>query len=44
MDDDRLSNERWNLEMREVQLWEHEEFGGMSLWEFLFLLFCVCLG
>ncbi|KIM41141.1 hypothetical protein M413DRAFT_445856 [Hebeloma cylindrosporum] len=28
MDDDRLSDECWNSEMREVQLWENERFGG----------------
>jgi hypothetical protein len=31
MDDDRLSDECWNSEMREVQLWENERFGGMFL-------------
>ncbi|KAF8881838.1 hypothetical protein CPB84DRAFT_1817224 [Gymnopilus junonius] len=28
MDDDRLTDECWNSEMREVQLWENERFGG----------------
>lgn len=31
MDDDRLSDECWNAEMREVQLWENERFGGAFL-------------
>lgn len=31
IDDDRLSDECWNSEMREVQLWENERFGGMNL-------------
>jgi len=31
IDDDRLSDECWNSEMREVQLWENERFGGMFL-------------
>jgi hypothetical protein len=30
IDDDRLSDECWNSEMREVQLWKNERFGGMS--------------
>ena len=33
MDDDRLSDSCWNSEMREVELWENERFGG----GFLFL-------
>ncbi|KAF8157824.1 hypothetical protein B0H34DRAFT_706258 [Crassisporium funariophilum] len=28
IDDDRLSDECWNAEMREVELWENERFGG----------------
>ena len=32
MDDDRLSDECWNSEIREVQLWENERFGGMSIY------------
>ena len=32
MDDDRLGDECWNSEMREVQLWENERFGGMSIY------------
>ena len=28
MDDDRLSDSCWNAEMREVELWENERFGG----------------
>ena len=28
MDDDRLSDSCWNSEMREVDLWENERFGG----------------
>ncbi|KAF8177855.1 integral peroxisomal membrane peroxin-domain-containing protein [Pholiota molesta] len=28
MDDDRLSDACWNAEMREVQLWENERWGG----------------
>ncbi|PPQ82009.1 hypothetical protein CVT25_014661 [Psilocybe cyanescens] len=28
IDDDRLSDECWNAEMREVQLWENERYGG----------------
>ncbi|KAF9564199.1 hypothetical protein CPC08DRAFT_734571 [Agrocybe pediades] len=28
MDDDRLSDECWNSEMREVYLWENERYGG----------------
>lgn len=31
MDDDRLSDECWNSEMREVQLWENERWGGAAL-------------
>jgi hypothetical protein len=29
MDDDRLSDSCWNSEMREVELWENERFGGI---------------
>jgi hypothetical protein len=32
IDDDRLSEEYWNSGMREVQLWENERFGGMSIY------------
>jgi len=28
LDDDRLSDECWNSEMREVELWENERYGG----------------
>ena len=28
MDNDRLSDSCWNSEMREVELWENERFGG----------------
>ena len=43
MDDDRLSDECWNSEMREVQLWENERFGGMFLYSpFIFSLFLAC--
>ncbi|TFK34174.1 integral peroxisomal membrane peroxin-domain-containing protein [Crucibulum laeve] len=31
MDNDRLSDECWNAEMREVELWENERFGGLSI-------------
>ena len=31
MDDDRLSDSCWNSEMREVELWENERFGGRFL-------------
>jgi len=31
IDDDRLSDECWNSEIREVQLWENERFGGMYI-------------
>ena len=31
LDDDRLNDKCWNSELREVQLWENERFGGMSL-------------
>lgn len=37
IDDDRLSDECWNSEMREVQLWENERFGGMFSYTFFFL-------
>lgn len=36
IDDDRLSDECWNAEMREVQLWENERYGGMCLLAGLF--------
>ena len=36
MDDDRLSDSCWNSEMREVELWENERFGGKC---FFFLSF-----
>jgi len=43
IDDDRLSDECWNSEMREVQLWENERFGGMCFYSlfssFFFVLF-----
>jgi len=42
VDDDRLSDECWNSELREVQLWENERFGGMSLRHFA--LFFGCIG
>ncbi|KAF5317834.1 hypothetical protein D9619_012638 [Psilocybe cf. subviscida] len=29
LDDDRLTDECWNAEMREVQLWENERYGGL---------------
>ena len=38
MDDDRLSDSCWNSEMREVELWENERFGG----KFLFFFLCIC--
>lgn len=28
LDDDRLTDECWNSEMREVELWENERLGG----------------
>ena len=31
MDDDRLSDSCWISEMREVELWENERFGGRFL-------------
>lgn len=31
MDDDQLSDSCWNSEMREVELWENERFGGRIL-------------
>lgn len=31
IDDDRLSDECWNAEMREVQLWENERYGGVYI-------------
>jgi hypothetical protein len=46
IDDDRLSDECWNSEMREVQLWENERFGGMFFYpplSFLFFFFFVWL-
>ena len=39
LDDDRLSDECWNSELREVQLWENERFGGMSFRAFNSFLF-----
>ena len=38
MDDDRLSDSCWNSEMREVELWENERFGG----RFCFLFASLC--
>ena len=34
MDDDRLSDSCWNSEMREVELWENERFGGRFYFSF----------
>jgi hypothetical protein len=31
IDDDRLTDSCWNSEMREVELWENERFGGRFL-------------
>jgi len=39
MDEDRLSDEFRNSEMREVQLWENERFSGMSLRAFSLFVF-----
>lgn len=35
----RLSDQCWNSEMSEVQLWENDWFGGMFFPSFLFFFF-----
>jgi len=43
IDDDRLGDECWNSELREVQLWKNERFGGMSISYFFLVLLTLFL-